>query len=168
MMQITQDKPNVAILVSMPIYCNGYMYTRVKLFSITIWCQPHLKLTSAIHWKRTCCFHFSGIFNARFCLLWFWINCAGLGIWPFLVLYGSLEHPAKWDCHDPFFLVIMIVTNKKCFTVTSWPFYTVDQAELRGIIYFNFLNCGVFSLLTICQKISHGNSFIWWLQSAVS
>lgn len=91
-------------------------------------------------------------------------KCAGFGIWPFVEFYGGLEYPAKGNCHDPFFLLCyMIVTNKKCVTVTSWLFYTVDQAELRGVIYFNFFNCAVFSLLTICQKISHGNSFIWWL-----
>lgn len=144
------------------------MYVRVQLFSNTIWYQPQFGLTSAIQShseKESMLFSFFWCF---LCQTLFKVGLdqkyAGLGIWPFLGFYGSPEYPTKGNCHDPFFLLCYtVVTNKKCFTVTSWLFYTVDQAELRGVIYFNFFNCTVFSLLTICQKISHGNSFIWWL-----
>lgn len=168
-MQIIQDKPNVAIFVSMPIYYNGYMYTRVKLFSITIWCQPHLKLTSAVHWKREhAVFIFLVFLMPDFVYCGFGsivqVLASGLSLFYTVALNIQLNETVM----ILFSFLVMIVTNKKCFTVTSWPFYTADQAELRGIIYFNFLNCGEFSLLTICQKISHGNPFIWWLQSAVS
>lgn len=142
-----------------------WMYVRVNISSTIIWCPPHLELTSVIQsctGKENKVIFIFLVFYARFSSLWFWIKCAGLGMWPLLEFYASLEYPA--NCHNLFFLLFyLIVANRKCFTFTSWLFYTVDQADLRGVIYFSFFNHAVFSLLTICQKISHENSFIWWL-----
>lgn len=148
------------------------MSVRVKIFSAIVWCHSYLELINAVQLsteKQNMVIFVFLVFYARLCSLWFWIKWADLGMWLLLEFYVSFEYPMKRNCHDPFFLLYkLIVTNKKCFTSTSWLFYTVDQADLGGLIYFSFFNHTVFSLLTICQKISHGNSFIWWLWSAVS
>lgn len=155
----------------MPVYysgsISGYSYFQT-LFDSNLSLGSQFGQSSQTLKMRTCYFLFFFFLVCLYQISFIMVldqKLAGLGTWPFRESYSvSLEYPAKRNCHDPFFFLChIVVTNKKCFTVTSWLFNTAHQAELRDVIYFNFFNCAVFSLLTICQKISHGNSFIWWL-----